>query len=311
LALRCVELAKFLLDSRRNGEDYDQSHLPVTQQYEAVGHAVRAAYSYSAMPDIAMETGDVDYHCAVLSLWNSIVNRKYCVTGGIGSGETSEGFGKDYALPNKAYCESCANCGQLFFQHKCQLAWQHARYADLCEETLFNALLGGVDLEGQNFTYTNPLDSSAPRYQWHGCPCCVGNIPRTLLMLPTWTCTRGQDAVYVDLFAGSTVTLEGVAGTSVQLIQTTDYPWSGKVALTVHPAATTRFALKIRVPNRQTSALSTNTPAVEGLTSLAVEGASVLSGWGAVRRMAHGVRQSAFPPECGPGRHPVPGRDCL
>lgn len=269
---RYVELAKFLLDSRRNGEEYDQSHLPVTQQYEAVGHAVRAAYSYSGMADIAMETGDVDYHSAVLSLWNSIVNRKYYVTGGIGSGETSEGFGKDYSLPNNAYCESCANCGQLFFQHKLQMAWQQARFADLCEETLFNAILGGVDLEGQNFTYTNPLDSSAPRYKWHGCPCCVGNIPRTLLMLPTWTYTRGQDAVYVNLFAGSTVTLDRVAGTSVQLIQTTDYPWSGKVALTVHPAATTRFALKIRVPNRQTSALYTNTPAVEGLTSLAVNG---------------------------------------
>ena len=94
------------------------------------------------------------------SLWNNIVNRKYYVTGGVGSGETSEGFGKDYSLPNNAYCESCAGCGELFFQHKLQMAYHDARYADLFEETLYNAILGGVDLEAQNFTYTNPLDSS-------------------------------------------------------------------------------------------------------------------------------------------------------
>lgn len=270
-----IELAKFLLDSRQNGDEYDQSHLPVTQQYEAVGHSVRAAYSYSGMADIAMETGDIGYHSATLSLWNSIVNRKYYVTGGIGSGETSEGFGKEYSLPNNAYCESCANCGELFFQHKLQMSWQDARYADLYEETLYNAILGDVDLDGQNFTYTNPLDSSGKRYKWHGCPCCVGNIPRTLLMLPTWTYTKGKDELYVNLFAGSTVTLDNIAGTSVQLVQTTDYPWNGKVALTVNPAATKKFALKIRVPNRQTSELYTNTPAVQGLTSLAVNGKSV------------------------------------
>lgn len=270
-----VGLAKFLLDSRRGGEEYDQSHLPVTQQYEAVGHAVRAAYSYSGMADIAMETGDLDYHSAVKSLWNSIVNRKYYVTGGIGSGETSEGFGKDYSLPNNAYCESCASCGELFFQHKLQMSWRDARYADLYEETLFNGILGSVDLNGQHFTYTNPLDSSEKRYQWHVCPCCVGNIPRTLLMLPTWAYTLGKAELYVNLFFGSKVTLGPVAGTSVQLVQTTDYPWNGKVTLTVNPATSKKFALKIRVPDRQASELYTNTPAVHALTSFAVNGRTI------------------------------------
>ena len=100
-----VELARFLLDSRKNGDEYDQSHLPVVRQYEAVGHSVRAVYSYGGMIEVAMATGDVDYHSAVKSLWNSIVNRKYYVTGGVGSGETSEGFGKEYSLPNHAYCD--------------------------------------------------------------------------------------------------------------------------------------------------------------------------------------------------------------
>ncbi len=270
-----IELAKFLLDSRIGGDEYDQSHTPVTRQYEAVGHAVRAVYSYAGMADVAMETGDTDYRSAVQSLWNSIVNKKYYVTGGVGSGETSEGFGREFSLPNNAYCESCANCGVLFFQEKLQMTYRDARYADLAEETLFNAILGDLDLEARNYTYTNPLDSSGHRYKWHVCPCCVGNIPRTLLSLPTWTYTKGQDELYVNLFVGSTVTVDNLAGTSVQLVQTTAYPWSGQVVLAVNPAASKKFALKIRVPNRQTSLLYTNTPAVQGILSLAVNGESV------------------------------------
>jgi hypothetical protein len=270
-----VDLARFLLDSRQGGDEYDQSHLPVTRQYEAVGHAVRALYCYSGMADIAMETGDVDYHSAVKSLWNSIVNRKYYVTGGVGSGETAEGFGKDFSLPNSAYAESCADCGELFFQHKMNRAYQDARYADLYEETLYNAILGSIDLEGKNFTYTNALDSSGKRYPWHGCPCCVGNIPRTLLRLPTWTYCRSADGLYVNLFVGSAVTVEGVASTRVRLEQVTDYPWSGKVAITVTPAEAKRFTIRLRVPSRNVSKLYTASPASDGLASLAVNGTPV------------------------------------
>ncbi len=270
-----IDLAKYLLDARRNGDEYDQSHLPVTQQYEAVGHAVRAVYSYTGMADIAMESGDIDYHSAVQSIWNSIVNRKYYVTGGVGSGETSEGFGKEYSLPSGAYCESCAGCGELFFQLRLQMMYGDSRYADLYEETLYNAILGSVDLEGQNFIYTNPLDASGKRYKWHVCPCCVGNIPRTLLSLPTWMYTKGQAEVCVNLFIGSTVNVGEVGGASVQLVQATDYPWSGKVAITVNPSAAAKFALKIRVPNRQTSTLYPSRPKVAGLTSLAVNGQAV------------------------------------
>ena len=107
-----IQLAKFLLDSPpRAAVEYDQSHLPVIQQYEAVGHAVRATYIYSGMADVAAETHDMDYQSAVMSLWDNLVNRKYYVTGGMGSGETSEGFGPNYSLPNNAYCESCSSCG--------------------------------------------------------------------------------------------------------------------------------------------------------------------------------------------------------
>jgi DUF1680 family protein len=270
-----IELAKFLLDCRRNGHKYDQSHLPVIQQYEAVGHAVRAVYSYAGMADVAMETGNVDYHSAVMSLWDNIVNKKYYVTGGVGSGETSEGFGPDYSLRHNAYCESCSSCGEIFFQHKLNMTYHDARYADLYEETLYNALLGSMDLAGKNFYYQNPLDARGPRYEWHGCPCCVGNIPRTLLMLPTWMYVKSDSAIYVNLFLGSTVTVEDVAGTDVEMVQATDYPWSGDVSITVNPAAAKKFSIMVRMPNRSVSNLYTALPECNGITSISVNGSAI------------------------------------
>jgi DUF1680 family protein len=269
-----VKLAKFLLDCRKDGSEYSQSHVPVQQQYEAVGHAVRAVYNYSAMSDVAAETGDVDYQSAVLSLWDNMVNRKYYVTGGIGSGETSEGFGPDYSLRNNAYCESCSSCGLIFFQYKLNLAYHDAKYADLYEETMYNALLGATDLEGKNFYYTNPLIGGR-RTPWHACPCCVGNIPRTLLMIPTWTYVKGKDGIYVNLFIGSTINVERVAGTDVEMVQKTDYPWDGKVTITVNPKQAKKFSVFVRVPDRKTSELYTSTPEVKGLKSLSVNGKSV------------------------------------
>ncbi|MCX8108736.1 MAG: glycoside hydrolase family 127 protein, partial [Verrucomicrobiae bacterium] len=271
-----MELAKFLLDCRRNGSEYDQSHLPVRQQYEAVGHAVRAVYCYSAMTDVAMETGDPDYWSAVLSIWDNLVNRKYYVTGGIGSGETSEGFGPDFSLRNEAYCESCSSCGLIFFQHKLNLAFRDARYADLYEETLYNALLGAIDLEGTTFNYTNPLINGR-RTRWHACPCCVGNIPRTLLMIPTWAYASETNRVYVNLFIGSTVRIPSVAGTELELIQKTDYPWHGEVTITVNPKQPADFSLLVRVPNRDTSNLYTSTPQVRGIESLTLNGKELSS----------------------------------
>ena len=266
-----IKLARYLLDARRGGDEYDQSHRPPIQQYEAVGHAVRAVYNYSAMADVAAETGDTDYASAVMSLWDNLVNKKYYITGGVGSGETSEGFGGNYSLPNDAYCESCSSCGLIFFQYKLNLAYHDAKYADLYEETLYNALLGATDLEGRNFNYTNPLIGGR-RTPWHVCPCCVGNIPRTLLMIPTWTYVKGADGLYVNLFIGSTIKVENVAGTDVEMVQKTDYPWNGSVALTVNPKTAKRFTLHVRVPNRATSELYTATPKVGGLKSIALNG---------------------------------------
>lgn len=269
---RYITLAKFLIDCRNGGSEYDQSHVPIVRQYEAVGHAVRAEYLYSGLADVARATRNIDYQSALQSIWSNLVDRKYYVIGGVGSGDTSEGFGRDYALKNAAYCESCANCGQVFFQWRMLLGYADARYADLYEDTLFNAVLSDYDLAGDNFTYTNSLDTSEQRYPWHDCPCCVGNFPRTLLALPTWMYARSADGLYVNLFAGSTVNVEDIAGTDVQMVQSTDYPRNGNVTITVNPKAAKDFTIFIRQPNRDVSALYTSTPKSGALKSLTVNG---------------------------------------
>jgi DUF1680 family protein len=148
--------------------------------------------------------------------------------------------------------------------------------------------LGSIDLEGRNFYYQNPLDSHRPRYDWHGCPCCVGNIPRTLLMLPTWTYVKSDDGIYVNLFIGSTMTIEDVAGTNVEMVQKTDYPWSGDISITVNPQTQKTFSVRIRVPNRNVSELYTGTPQSDGITSISVNGSvitpSLEKGYAAIKR---------------------------
>jgi Uncharacterized protein conserved in bacteria len=278
-----IDLAKFLLDCRYNASknerersEYDQSHLPVIEQYEAVGHAVRAVYCYSGMADIAMETHDPDYRSAVKSLWDNIVNKKYYITGGVGSGETSEGFGPNYSLRNNAYCESCSSCGEIFFQWKLNLSYHDGSFADLYEQTMYNALLGGVALDGKTFYYPNPLDARRLRDSWHSVPCCVGNIPRTLLALPRWMYAKGPDSLYVNLFVGSTTTLDDVAGVkNVEVVQKTNYPWDGKVAITVNPSTAKRFTVRVRVPKRDVGVLYTSTPSADGFLSFAVNGKTV------------------------------------
>jgi hypothetical protein len=266
-----IALAKFLLDSRRGGSEYDQSHLPPGQQYEAVGHAVRATYFYSGMADIAAETQDRDYQSAVISLWDNMVNKKYYLTGGIGSGETSEGFGPNYSLRNEAYCETCSSCGLVFFQYKLNLAYHHAKYADLFEETMYNALLGGLALDGQSYCYTNPLVNSE-RARWHVCPCCVGNVARTLLMIPTWSYAKGKDGLYVNMFVGSRVHVGQVAGTNVEVIQKTEYPWKGSISITLEPEQAKTFSVYVRIPDRTTSKLYRESPSVRGVTRFSING---------------------------------------
>jgi DUF1680 family protein len=282
-AANYASLAKFLIDSRGpGGSDYDQTTLKPVNQTTAVGHAVRAMYLYSGMTDVAMLHNNSAYFTAVNAIWDNFVNRKYYVTGGVGSGATSEGFGPDYALPNNSYCETCAGCGNLFFQHMMHLAYADGKYMDLAEEVLYNNIVGTMDLGGTNYEYTNPLDESAAlRTAWvTNVPCCAGNYPRVILTMPSWMYSKrvggSGNALYVNLFVGSVVTFNNVFGsTGVTLTQVTNYPWDGTVTLTVSPTTPTAFTLYVRSPQRSVSTLYTHTPSSDGITSMTVNGGSV------------------------------------
>jgi DUF1680 family protein len=279
-----INLAKFLIDCRgtpaanaaeNDGASYDQSQSPVKEQYEVVGHAVRSQYLCSGTADVAIETQTLDYESTALSLFDNFVNNKYYVTGGAGSGETAEGFGNNYSLPNASYCETCAGCGSLFFFQKMNLACQDAKYADLMENVLYNEILGSLDDQAYNIFYPNPLNSSAARVSWTSVPCCYGNAARTLFQLPTWMYARSSNAIYMNLFIGGSVTISNISGVTVTMVQYTDYPWTNTVSITVNPSAPANFTLFIREPNRTMSALYTPTPAVSGLTSIELNGAPI------------------------------------
>jgi uncharacterized protein len=165
---------------------------------------------------------------------------------------------------------------------------RNARYADHYELTLYNALLGSMDLPGKNFYYQNSLDSSEARRSWHACPCCVGNIPRTLLMMPTWMYAKDSDGIYVNLYTGSTVLLENIAGVEVEMVQDTRYPWDGNVSITINPKASRAFSVNLRIPNRNIGDLYRNSPEVDSFASLLVNGKSfnpaVQNGYAVVTR---------------------------
>lgn len=249
-----LDQAKFFLDYRgktNHRDPYNQTHLPVLEQKEAVGHAVRATYMYAGMADVAALTGDEGYIHAIDTIWDNIVSKKMYITGGIGSTNDGEAFGANYELPNAtAYNETCAAIGMVYVNHRLFLLHGDSKYYDVLERTLYNGLISGVSLEGDAFFYPNPLKVSKERkYQrqaWFGCACCPSNISRFIPSLPGYVYAVKDNDVYVNLFMGNTSTLQ-VNGQPVTLKQETAYPYSGNVKLTVEQAALP-FTLKVRIP---------------------------------------------------------------
>ena len=248
-----LDQAKFFLDRRgytSRTDEYSQAHKPVTGQDEAVGHAVRAAYMYSGMADVAALTGDSAYIHAIDKIWENIVNKKYYITGGIGATSNGEAFGKNYELPNmSAYCETCAAIGNVYLNYRLFLLHGESKYYDVLERTLYNGLISGVSLDGGGFFYPNPLESMGQhqRQPWFGCACCPSNICRFIPSLPGYIYAVKDRDVYVNLFLSNTSRLK-VKGKAVSLAQTTRYPWDGDVAIEIAKNSAGTFNLKIRIP---------------------------------------------------------------
>lgn len=248
-----LDEAKFFLDERGKTtvrDRYNQSYKPILEQDEAVGHAVRAAYMYSGIADVAALTGDKGYINAIDKIWNNIVGKKLYITGGIGATSDGEAFGANYELPNlTAYCETCAAIGNVYLNHRLFLLHGESKYYDVLERTLYNGLISGVSLDGGAFFYPNPLESTGQhlRQPWFGCACCPSNISRFIPSLPGYVYAVKDNSIFVNLFMSNNSNIK-VGNKVVSLKQSTNYPWSGNVDLEVTKAGTSNFALKIRIP---------------------------------------------------------------
>ncbi|HEX3683254.1 MAG TPA: glycoside hydrolase family 127 protein [Bryobacteraceae bacterium] len=249
---RYLGLAKFMLDCRGpGGQSYNQAHLRVVDQREAVGHAVRATYMYSGMADVAAITGDEAYITALDAIWDNVVSKKLYLTGGIGATTEGEAFGANFELPNlTAYNETCAAVGNDFWNHRLFLLHGDAKYIDVMERTLYNGLISGVSLDGKLFFYPNPLASVGDyeRSPWFGVACCPGNITRFMASVPGYMYARRGDALYVNLFAASKAKIQMQNGVSLEVVQETRYPWDGRVRIVVHPERALQFTVNVRIP---------------------------------------------------------------
>jgi len=258
-----LDMAKFFVDQRGNAQGhelygtYAQDHLPLAQQQQAVGHAVRACYYYAGATDVAALTGTSAYDEALEKIWQDIVHQKIYLTGGIGAERQHEGFGPDYELPNAtAYTETCAAIALMLWNHRLFLRTGEVKYMDVFERTLYNGFLAGVSFEGNTFFYPNPLQTDGVdkfnqgvcgRSPWFDCSCCPVNVVRILPSLPGYMyASRGKE-VFVNLYIGSEAEIP-LENAHLQLSQRTRYPWEGRVELAVGNEQPVEAALRLRVP---------------------------------------------------------------
>jgi DUF1680 family protein len=261
---RFLDLAKFFVDMRgrrpprRNllGPS-KQDGTPLLKENGAVGHCVMATYLYSGAADVAALTGNPDYIEALERIWKDVVSGKMHITGGIGNGRRGETFGAAYDLPNKeAYNETCASIGNVFWNHRMFLSKGDAKYLDVLERSLYNGLISGVSLSGDEFFYVNPLAAdgqhkfnhgSTTRFSWFGCACCPGRMIRFLPCLPGYVYAHKDNTVFVNLFTASETSIQ-LNDNPIKISQETQYPWEETVNITVAPEKPSRFAMAVRIP---------------------------------------------------------------
>jgi DUF1680 family protein len=252
---RYLDLARFFIDVRGHktigGSAYHQDHVPFRELDDVTGHAVRMMYLTAAPPTCFWKPAKRPLKAALERQWANMTERRMYVSGGLGSRYEGEAFGKDYELPNaRAYTETCAAIGSVMWNHRMLAATGDARYADLLEHTLINAVLPGLSLDGQSYFYQNPLenDGTHRRQPWFGCACCPPNVARLLAQLPGYAySTTDNGDVYVHLYAQGTANINLPDGRAVRLAQQTNYPWDGEITLTLEQGEG-NFRLFLRVP---------------------------------------------------------------
>ncbi len=244
-------------------KDYFQAHKTVREQDVAVGHSVRALYMYSGMADVARETGDKSLVEACRRLWENTTKKQMYITGGVGSSGHGEAFTFDYDLPNDtAYTETCAAIALVFFAQRMFHMEAKAEYIDVLEKALYNGVLSGISEDGKKFFYVNPLEVQpevcenrddhkhvkATRQKWFGCACCPPNIARLLASIGEYIYSFSDDELYVNLYADSTANVK-INEQEISIEQKTDYPWDGKVNITLATEKNLEFTLALRIPS--------------------------------------------------------------
>ena len=273
---RYLQLSRFFLEQRgtqpyyfqeEHPQDkinhyYHQSHLPVRQQDEAVGHAVRAVYLYSGMADVARLTGDEKLWEACKKIWNSITRDKMYITGGIGGTHIGEAFSYAYDLPNDtAYAETCASIGLMFFARRMLEIEVDSKYADVMEQALYNTVLSGMALDGKSFFYVNPLEVypkachederkahvKPVRQKWFGCACCPPNLARVLSSIPSYAYGESADTLYLHLYIGGSLR-KMVDDTEAEFQIESEFPWKGNVRIAYTGTKSVEMKLALRIP---------------------------------------------------------------
>lgn len=256
-----LDFANWLLEERGHGfgsmgdegtwnPTYYQDDKPVKEMSDIAGHAVRCMYLYCGMADVAALKHDTAYIAAMNRLWDDVVLRNMYVTGGIGSSKHNEGFTEDYDLPNlEAYCETCASVGMVFWNLRMNQFTGDSKYIDVLERSMYNGALAGISLSGDRFFYVNPLESKGDHHRqaWYGCACCPSQISRFLPSIGNYLYGTSKEAIWVNLYIGSTATIPLDRG-EVILKQETRYPWDGAVKLTVQTATPLQKEIRLRVP---------------------------------------------------------------
>ena len=267
-----LDEAKFFVDARGVAEgrekglfgEYCQDMIPVREQTEIVGHAVRAMYLYCGATDVAGYYRDDALMAAMRRIFNNVTRNKMYITGGIGSSRSNEGFEENFKLPNKeAYCETCAAIGMLFWSHRMNLATGEAKFADVMERSAYNGFMSGYGLNGDSYFYVNPLlsDGNHHRQPFFGCACCPSNVIRALPSIPGYVyataesdaAKSGDDTLVVNMYATGKATVE-LGDKIVEVEQQTRYPYDGKVFIKTTAkmkdanAEFTPFIVKTRIP---------------------------------------------------------------
>lgn len=250
---RYIDQAAYFLDARGyglvGGDEYHQDHLPFRETSEVVGHAVRQVYLTAGAADVYSETGDSSLMATLERLWKNMTTRRMYVSSGIGSRHDGESFGRDFELPNdRAYTESCAAIGSVMWNWRMLLISGEARFADLIESTLYNAMLPGLSLSGDEYFYVNPLedDGHHRRRPWFDCACCPPNLARTLASIGGYFATVRENEIALQLYAHGTVITPLPSGTRVRLAIETDYPWDGAIRIRVEESGS--FTVSLRIP---------------------------------------------------------------